>query len=111
MLDLVRCYYCHKELDGWEPKDVPWDEHKRGDCPYIKKGKKPLDLTGDDVFELEAERYCAILVRTLPSMYSGDLNTHFIKLTPGLILIPPATRNETFVQNRMPLENVIEGIY
>ena len=81
MLDLVRCYYCHKELDGWEPKDVPWDEHKRGDCPYIKKGKKPLDLTGDDVFELEAERYCAILVRTLPSMYSWDLNTHFIKLT------------------------------
>jgi Inhibitor of Apoptosis domain len=22
--DLVRCFVCHKELDGWEPTDDPW---------------------------------------------------------------------------------------
>ena len=25
--DLVRCYFCRKELDGWEPEDDPWTEH------------------------------------------------------------------------------------
>ena len=27
--DLVRCYFCRRELDGWEPTDDPWAEHKR----------------------------------------------------------------------------------
>ena len=22
--DSARCYYCRKELDGWEPEDDPW---------------------------------------------------------------------------------------
>ena len=22
--DLVTCYVCYKELDGWEPTDDPW---------------------------------------------------------------------------------------
>ena len=60
--DLVRCYYCRRELDGWEPTDVPWDEHKRRDCPFITLGKLPQDLTIEDAFDLEAERKC-ILVR------------------------------------------------
>ena len=60
--DLVRCYYCRRELDGWEPTDVPWDEHKRRDCPFISLGKLPQDLTIEDAFDLEAERKC-ILVR------------------------------------------------
>ncbi len=34
--DLVRCYYCRRELDGWDPEDVPWKEHQRRDCPFIK---------------------------------------------------------------------------
>ena len=63
--DLVRCYYCRRELDGWDPEDVPWKEHQRRDCPFIKKGKLPRDLTVEDVFDLEAERYCAILVRII----------------------------------------------
>ena len=34
--DLVRCYYCRRELDGWDPEDVPWQEHQRRECPFIK---------------------------------------------------------------------------
>lgn len=61
--DLVRCYYCRRELDGWEPTDVPWEEHKRRGCPFISLGKLAQDLTIEDVFHLEAERKCCILVR------------------------------------------------
>ena len=60
--DLVRCYYCRRELDGWEPTDVPWDEHKRRNCPYISLGKTPQELTVEDAFNLEAERKCILLV-------------------------------------------------
>ncbi|KAI9722108.1 MAG: hypothetical protein M1828_004922 [Chrysothrix sp. TS-e1954] len=27
--DCVHCFYCGVSLDGWEPKDDPWEEHKR----------------------------------------------------------------------------------
>jgi hypothetical protein len=30
---------------------------------FVQKGKLPGDLTYEDVFQLEAERYCAILVK------------------------------------------------
>merc|ERR1712212_691597 len=59
--DLVRCYYCRRELDGWEEADIPWDEHKRRDCPYISLGKLPQDMTVEDAFQLEAERKCIIV--------------------------------------------------
>ena len=42
--DLVRCYFCRKELDGWEPEDDPWKEHAshtRGKCAYVNLGKQP----------------------------------------------------------------------
>ena len=62
--DLVRGYYCLRELDGWDPEDDPWEEHQRrsGDpCPFILKGKKARDLTIKDALELEGERACFIL--------------------------------------------------
>merc|ERR1719228_2106034 len=63
--DLVRCYFCRKELDGWEPEDDPWKEHvshARGKCAYINLGKKPAMLTVLDVFgTLEPEKHKAIL--------------------------------------------------
>ena len=62
--DLVKCYYCQREIDGWEAEDDPWEEHLRrsGDpCPFIKKGKKARELTVKDGLELEAERLCYIL--------------------------------------------------
>lgn len=60
--DLVRCYYCRRELDGWESTDIPWDEHKRRPCPFIKLGKTPQNLTVEEAFNLEAERKCIIIV-------------------------------------------------
>ncbi|XP_011862878.1 PREDICTED: baculoviral IAP repeat-containing protein 5 [Vollenhovia emeryi] len=36
--DLVECFICSKQLNGWEPDDDPWDEHVKhnSDCPFIK---------------------------------------------------------------------------
>ena len=55
--DDTRCYYCRKEMGGWEPEDDPWEEHKRSaDCPLIKKGKLARSLTVRDAIQLEADR-------------------------------------------------------
>ena len=66
--DLVRCYFCRKELDGWEPEDDPWTEHvshSKGKCAYVRLGKKPEDMTVSDVLGLlEAEKYKMILTKS-----------------------------------------------
>ena len=49
----------HQELDGWEPEDDPWKEHAkhaRGNCAFVNLGKKPAELTVEDVLSLEADR-------------------------------------------------------
>ena len=49
----------YQELDGWEPEDDPWKEHAkhaRGNCAYVNLGKKPAELTVEDVLSLEADR-------------------------------------------------------
>ncbi|KAF3491234.1 uncharacterized protein GIQ15_00751 [Arthroderma uncinatum] len=41
--DLVSCPYCKLSLDGWEPKDKPFDEHYRrsSDCSFFAFAKQP----------------------------------------------------------------------
>ncbi|KAM5443841.1 hypothetical protein MferCBS31731_001087 [Microsporum ferrugineum] len=41
--DLVSCPYCKLSLDGWEPKDNPFDEHYRrsSDCSFFEFAKLP----------------------------------------------------------------------
>lgn len=40
--DFARCFVCRKELDGWEPMDVPHDEHRKhsSKCKFLKMGSK-----------------------------------------------------------------------
>lgn len=35
--DIVRCFMCRKELDGWDPRDDPTKEHKHhaATCPWV----------------------------------------------------------------------------
>jgi len=63
--DLVRCFFCRKELDGWEPEDDPWKEHQshaKGNCAYIKLGKKPDELTVSDVLGLLEGEKCKMIL-------------------------------------------------
>ncbi|XP_011435625.2 baculoviral IAP repeat-containing protein 5 [Magallana gigas] len=43
--DAVRCFFCMKELDGWEPNDDPWAEHQSHSpkCPFLIIGKKAME--------------------------------------------------------------------
>ncbi|CAH1264086.1 BIRC5 [Branchiostoma lanceolatum] len=59
--DLVRCYVCLNELEGWEPDDDPWAEHKRlhPNCDLVKimKNRKSLDeITVKEFLDLECKR-------------------------------------------------------
>ncbi|CAG4975843.1 unnamed protein product [Colias eurytheme] len=44
--DAAKCFLCGKELDGWEPNDDPWAEHKShaAKCAFVQLGKKEDDL-------------------------------------------------------------------
>lgn len=45
--DAAKCFLCGKELDGWEPEDDPWHEHKShaAKCAFVQLGKKENDLS------------------------------------------------------------------
>ncbi|KAI0210316.1 Baculoviral IAP repeat-containing protein 5 [Lamellibrachia satsuma] len=53
--DLVRCFVCLKELDGWEPNDLPWEEHRAhsAGCLFLKL-KNPKEMTIAELLKLEA---------------------------------------------------------
>lgn len=55
--DLVRCYVCFKELDGWDPSDDPSKEHSRAvNCAFVRLGKKAREATILDCLNLEKAR-------------------------------------------------------
>ncbi|XP_046394270.1 baculoviral IAP repeat-containing protein 5.1 [Ischnura elegans] len=62
--DLVICFVCRKELDGWTPDDDPWQEHvsHSGKCPFIKD-KNPESLTCAGFLLLEKTRVSNIVTR------------------------------------------------
>ncbi|XP_014771330.1 baculoviral IAP repeat-containing protein 5 [Octopus bimaculoides] len=51
--DYVRCFVCQKELDGWEPEDDPWVEHKNHskDCKFLKMKTAIQDLTLENFYK------------------------------------------------------------
>ncbi|XP_030051327.1 baculoviral IAP repeat-containing protein 5.1 [Microcaecilia unicolor] len=56
--DVVQCFFCLKELEGWEPDDDPWMEHctRSADCAFITLHKNFDDLTMEEFIRLELER-------------------------------------------------------
>ncbi|CAG9860296.1 unnamed protein product, partial [Phyllotreta striolata] len=55
--DLVRCFFCKKELDGWDASDVPWDEHKSHStkCLFAQLQKHEDDMTVKEFLLLQKE--------------------------------------------------------
>lgn len=56
--DAAMCFMCLKELDGWEPDDDPWQEHKNHSpqCPFLTL-KGPIEsMTVEEFLNLEATR-------------------------------------------------------
>ncbi|XP_045621635.2 baculoviral IAP repeat-containing protein 5 [Procambarus clarkii] len=56
--DLAKCFVCHKELDGWEEQDDPWEEHKKHApyCRFTKLDKPESEMLFHEFHEMESER-------------------------------------------------------
>ncbi|XP_058791458.1 baculoviral IAP repeat-containing protein 5 [Phymastichus coffea] len=58
--DLAECFMCSKQLDGWEPEDDPWQEHKKHqpNCPFVEINKTDeSQLTVKELFHLMEKHY------------------------------------------------------
>ncbi|XP_066601343.1 baculoviral IAP repeat-containing protein 5 [Prorops nasuta] len=65
--DLAECFICHKQLDGWEESDDPWEEHIKHNesCAFVKLGKQDeLSWTVEELFLLFKE-FCIKNLTTL----------------------------------------------
>uniref|UniRef100_A0AAQ5X0V8 Baculoviral IAP repeat containing 5b n=1 Tax=Amphiprion ocellaris TaxID=80972 RepID=A0AAQ5X0V8_AMPOC len=56
--DVVCCFFCLIELEGWEPEDVPWSEHaKRSpNCGFLTMKKDFTNLTVAEYLGMEKDR-------------------------------------------------------
>ncbi|XP_078510002.1 baculoviral IAP repeat-containing protein 5 [Lissotriton helveticus] len=56
--DVAQCFFCFKELEGWEPDDDPMDEHRKHSsaCAFLTLKKKTEDLTLCEFLRLDKER-------------------------------------------------------
>ncbi|KAK5880982.1 hypothetical protein CesoFtcFv8_021835 [Champsocephalus esox] len=57
--DIAMCFFCLKELEGWEPDDDPEKEHKSHSaaCQFIALKKKVEELNVEEFFKLQRERH------------------------------------------------------
>ncbi|KAK8404654.1 hypothetical protein O3P69_007716 [Scylla paramamosain] len=47
--DLVRCFLCFKELDGWEEEDDPWLDFLVQSAACINFGRMTMKERGEEV--------------------------------------------------------------
>ncbi|XP_011684624.1 PREDICTED: baculoviral IAP repeat-containing protein 5-like [Wasmannia auropunctata] len=53
--DLVECFICGKQLDGWELDDDPWSEHEKhqSNCLFVQLNKQnEKEWTVDELYNL-----------------------------------------------------------
>ncbi|XP_051695669.1 baculoviral IAP repeat-containing protein 5 [Oryctolagus cuniculus] len=56
--DLAQCFFCFKELEGWEPDDEPLEEHRKHSpaCAFLSVKKQLEELTLSEFLKLDKER-------------------------------------------------------
>ncbi|KAM4691460.1 baculoviral IAP repeat-containing protein 5 [Rhinophrynus dorsalis] len=56
--DVAQCFFCLKELEGWEPEDDPMEEHKKhsSGCLFLGLKKKAEELTLSEFLKMDKER-------------------------------------------------------
>ncbi|KAK6479720.1 baculoviral IAP repeat-containing protein 5a [Huso huso] len=64
--DVAQCFFCYKELEGWEPDDVPEQEHQRHSpaCHFIALKKPVEELTLEELMKLQKERQKFLIKKT-----------------------------------------------
>lgn len=75
--ETVKCFSCFIELDGWEPTDKPWEEHKKRaltlnpPCKFIEIGKMESDFVVEDFLDILK----SVILRTVNIKFETNLNT------------------------------------
>ncbi|KAG8585388.1 hypothetical protein GDO81_005009 [Engystomops pustulosus] len=56
--DVACCFFCLKELEGWEPEDDPLTEHSKRSvtCGFLSLNKNTDELTMEEFLRLEVFR-------------------------------------------------------
>ncbi|XP_066472480.1 baculoviral IAP repeat-containing protein 5 [Tiliqua scincoides] len=56
--DVAQCFFCFKELEGWEPDDDPMEEHRKHspNCVFLALQKDVSDLMLQDIMRLLKEK-------------------------------------------------------
>ncbi|NWI93298.1 BIRC5 protein, partial [Pitta sordida] len=56
--DVAQCFFCLKELEGWEPDDDPLEEHKKhsAGCGFLSLRKEPGNLSVQEFLKLDKMR-------------------------------------------------------
>ncbi|XP_076854667.1 baculoviral IAP repeat-containing protein 5a [Brachyhypopomus gauderio] len=64
--DIAQCFFCLKELEGWEPEDDPEKEHKlhSPNCNFITLKKSVESLTVEEILRLQKERQKFVIKKT-----------------------------------------------
>ncbi|XP_068439830.1 baculoviral IAP repeat-containing protein 5a [Clinocottus analis] len=63
--DIAMCFFCLKELEGWEPEDDPQKEHvsHSPSCQFIALKKKVEELTVEELLKLQKERHKLMIIK------------------------------------------------
>lgn len=66
-VDVARCFVCLKELEGWEPEDNPFEEHRKHSpkCEFLLLNKKEEDWTVQEFLELETKRHMNVMQKII----------------------------------------------
>uniref|UniRef100_A0A1A8BFK8 Baculoviral IAP repeat-containing 5a n=2 Tax=Nothobranchius TaxID=28779 RepID=A0A1A8BFK8_NOTKA len=64
--DVATCFFCLKELEGWEPEDDPEKEHKSHSpsCHFIALKKRVEELTTEEFLKLQKEKQKFLVTKT-----------------------------------------------
>ncbi|XP_068105971.1 baculoviral IAP repeat-containing protein 5 [Hyperolius riggenbachi] len=65
--DVAQCFFCLKELEGWEPEDDPMEEHRKHspNCLLLTLKKRPEQLTLSEFLKLDKERVKLKMQKTM----------------------------------------------
>ncbi|XP_075449534.1 baculoviral IAP repeat-containing protein 5.1-like [Ascaphus truei] len=71
--DVACCFFCLKELEGWEPEDDPWSEHSKrsATCGFLTLAKSIDDLSMEEYLRLELAR-----IKSFNSKFCNDVLKH-----------------------------------
>uniref|UniRef100_UPI00358F596F baculoviral IAP repeat-containing protein 5-like n=1 Tax=Myxine glutinosa TaxID=7769 RepID=UPI00358F596F len=71
--DVAVCFFCFKELEGWEPNDNPWEEHQKHSrsCRFLTNLPSWETLTLEQLIKLENERMNN-LIRKVDSQHTAE---------------------------------------